>query len=79
MKISQSQLTQLETDKGIILIQSTFPDLVYAVDKHNRVVWEMYLNTGASIPKAFGDIHKQANELMDISDLYINSKSLWRR
>jgi hypothetical protein len=46
MRITDMMLTQLETEKGIPLIQSTFPEIVYGIDKANKVIWEINRSTG---------------------------------
>lgn len=79
MKITDTQLTQLETDKGIILIQSTFPEIVYGIDKANRVIWQINRKTGEQSNISAENVYAYAYELMDVADMFMPNKNIWRK
>jgi hypothetical protein len=78
MKITDMMLTQLETEKGIPLIQSTFPELVYGIDKRNGVLWEINRQTGEQRNIKAENVYAYAYELMDVADLFLPVKNLFK-
>jgi hypothetical protein len=78
MKITDMMLTQIEEQKKVLLIQSSFPDLVYAVDKKNKGLWLLNRRTGAEIEIDVANVYKFAFELMDVVDIHIPIKTLFR-
>ena len=78
MKISQSQLTQLEAEKGIPLVQSSFPEIVYGIDRTNGVLWQINRRTGEQSNIRLENIYAYAFELMDVADMFMPQRNLWR-
>jgi hypothetical protein len=78
MKITDMMLTQLETEKGIPLIQSTFPEIVYGIDRKEKVIWEINRSTGQQRNIKAENVYAYAYELMDVADLFLPVKNLFK-
>jgi hypothetical protein len=77
MKITDLQLTQIE-QKGILPIQSSLRDTVYAIDKRNGVLWLIDRRTGAQIGIAVENVHALADELISVVEVHMPQKNLWK-
>jgi hypothetical protein len=77
MRITECNLVTLE-EKGILTVASTFTDMVYAVDKQNGVIWLISRRTGAQIEIAMENVAMFANELMDVANIYVPVRNLWK-
>jgi hypothetical protein len=77
LKITECNLVTLE-EKGVLPVASTFTDMVYAVDKQNGVIWLVDRRTGAQIEIAAENVAMFANELMDVADIYVPVRNLWK-
>jgi hypothetical protein len=73
MRISENDLLALE-GKGIIVIQSDFKYMVYAIDSKHKVLWLMNRKTGAQIEIAKENVFKFADELLNVAEVYFGKK-----
>lgn len=78
MKITNVQLTRLEAEKGIICVQSSFTDTVYAIDRRNSAMWLIDRRTGAQIEIDGANAHAFADEQKSVADLYLPQRKSWR-
>lgn len=78
MKINDIQLTRIEQQKGILIVQSDFPEIAYAIDRRNNVMWVINRQTGAQLEIDGDNVYKFADEIMSVADIYIRHKGLFR-
>lgn len=74
MKISHNDLLTLE-DRGLLIIQSDFPEIAYAVDKRNNAMWLINRQTGAQVEIDNANVYKLADELMSVAEIYLQRKT----
>lgn len=79
MKISQTDLTLIEERHHIPVIQSDYPEIAYAADKKRSTIWLIDRLTGAQIEISAENVYPFAYELMDVADLYISQRNLFRK
>lgn len=79
MKITHNDLLYIEDKRKVITIQSEFPEIAYAVDKKNNVIWMINRQTGAQIEMAAENVYKLAFEMMDVTDLYLQQNNLFTK
>ena len=77
MKISDIQLTLIEQRTGALIVQSDYPEIAYAIDRRNNVMWVINRRTGAQLEIAAENVHKFADEMMSVTDIYL--KERWPR
>jgi hypothetical protein len=78
LKITDYMLTKIETEKGVLMVQSTFPEIVYGIDKTNRVIWEINRKTGEQRNISAKNVYAYAYELMDVADMFLPVRNIWR-
>ena len=69
MKISHNDLLTLEESRGLIIVQSDFNEIAYAVDKYDKVMWLINRQTGAQVEMDGTNVHKLADELMSVAEV----------
>lgn len=70
MKIKHNDLPTLE-ERGLVVIQSDFSEIAYAVDRRNGVMWLINRQTGAQLEIAAENVHKFADELMSVAEMLL--------
>lgn len=79
MKITDMMLTEIEQSKKVIIVQSEFPDTVYAIDRRNDTMWIIDRRTGAQFQIAGENTYKFADEMMSVADLYMKRRTIeWK-
>jgi len=75
MRITESMLTKIEYQKGVLIVQSEAPEIVYAIDPKNDVLWVINKDTGAQLEIAAENAYKFADEIMSVADIYLKRRS----
>lgn len=78
MKITDMKLTEIEQKRNVLLIQSTYPDIAYAIDRFNKVMWVINRRTGEQMEIDVENVYAFAFEMMDIADLFLKNKTLFK-
>lgn len=76
MKISHSDLLTIEQSEHILTVQSDFPEIAYAIDRRNGVMWVINRQTGAQMEIAQENVYKFADELMSVAEVYLQGQGL---
>lgn len=76
MKISHNDLLTIEKKRHVITIQSDYPEIVYAIDRRNKVMWVINRQTGAQLEIAAENVYKFADEMMSVADVYMRHNGL---
>ena len=71
MVIQDIELTRIEQEKGVLIIQSDFHEIAYAIDKRRGVMWVINRQTGAQLEIAGENVYKFADEMMSVADVYL--------
>ena len=71
MKISHNDLLTLEESRHIITVQSDFNEIAYAIDRPNGAVWLINRQTGAQVEMDAENVHKLADELMSVAEIFL--------
>ena len=74
MKISHNDLLTIEKKRHIITIQSDYPEIVYAIDRRNKVMWVINRQTGAQLEIAAENVYRFADELMSVADVHMRMR-----
>ena len=74
MRITESMLTKIEYQKGVLIVQSEAPEIVYAIDPKNDVLWVINKDTGAQLEIVAENVYKFADELMSVADIYLKRR-----
>lgn len=76
MLITESMLTKIEYQKGVLIVQSEAPEIVYAIDPKNDALWVINKDTGAQLEIAAENVYKFADEMMSVADVYMRRNGL---
>lgn len=76
MVIEDIELTRIEREKGVLIVQSDFREIVYAIDKRRGVMWVINRQTGAQVEIAAENVYKFADEMMSVADVYMRRNGL---
>ena len=79
MKISHNDLLTLEESRGLIIVQSDFSEIAYAVDKYDKVMWLINRQTGAQLEISAENAHKLADEIMSVAEIFLRQTGLWKK
>jgi len=74
MKIQDIELTRIEQEKGVLIIQSDFHEIAYAIDKRRGVMWVINRQTGAQLEIDGDNVYKFADEMMSVADVYLKRR-----
>ena len=74
MKISHNDLLTIEKKRHIITIQSDYPEIVYAIDRRNKVMWVINRQTGAQLEIDGDNVYKFADEMMSVADIFLKRR-----
>jgi len=80
MKIQDIELTRIEQEKGVLIVQSDFREIAYAIDKRRGVMWIINRQTGAQLEIAAENVYRFADELMSVADVHMRMRKggeLW--
>jgi hypothetical protein len=67
-------LTKIEYQKGVLIVQSEAPEIVYVIDPKNDVLWVINKDTGAQLEIAAENVYKFADEMMSVADIYLKRR-----
>jgi len=67
-------LTKIEYQKGVLIVQSEAPEIVYAIDPKNDALWVINKDTGAQLEIDGDNVYKFADEMMSVADLYLRMR-----
>lgn len=70
-KIDEIRLTRLEQQKSVVVVESGFKDIVYAVDRKNQAMYVINKKTGHELEISAENVYAFCHELMDINNIYI--------
>jgi len=76
MKINLSDLQRIEEEHNVITIQSDYPEIAYAVDKPNGVIWLINRQTGAQLEVSAENVYAFADELMSVAEVHMGQTGL---
>ena len=74
MKIQDIELTRIEQEKGVLIIQSDFREIAYAIDKRRGVMWVINRQTGAQLEIDGDNVYKFADEMMSVADIFLKRR-----
>ena len=74
MKISHNDLLRAEEHRHIITIQSSFPEIAYAIEKDS--LWIINRQTGAQLEVSAENVCKFAEEIMSVAEGYMGQTGL---
>ena len=74
MKIQDIELTRIEQEKGVLIVQSDFREIAYAIDKRRGVMWVINRQTGAQLEIDGDNVYKFADEMMSVADVYLKRR-----
>jgi len=74
MRITESMLTKIEYQKGVLIVQSEAPEIVYAIDPKNDVLWVINKDTGAQLEISAENVYKFTDEMMSVADIYLKRR-----
>jgi hypothetical protein len=76
MKISHNDLMTIEEQRHIITVQSDYPEIAYAIDRHNNTLWIINRQTGAQLEVSGENVYKFADEMLSVAELHLGVKGL---
>lgn len=73
MKISHTALMRIEEERKVLMVQSeSFPEIVYAADRNNNVVWVINRRTGKELEIAVENVDAFIDELVEVVDVHLS-------
>ena len=76
MYISHDDLMRIEEQRHVLTVQSDFPEIAYAIDRPNNVIWVINRQTGAQMEISQENVYAFADELMSVAELHLGQTGL---
>jgi hypothetical protein len=72
-------LTEIEQSKKVLIVESEFEGIVYAVDRRNDTLWIIDRKAGTQLQIAGDNAYKFADEMLSVADIYLKQRNLeWK-